>query len=135
MKDQSGVDRLFRAMKVVAESSGVSVRTARARYGSMWQERFRLIASLIKQGYPPEIGVLLPLYWIAKRPEGWYVLGGAFGTKCVSGRLYAYYSREEAEAEVAFYNDLNLKAVRALHPAQFTEQVRADMRRLMSETA
>ncbi|MHB1926519.1 MAG: hypothetical protein ACYCRD_04540 [Leptospirillum sp.] len=135
MKKQSGADGLSQAMKVVAESSGVSVRTARTQYGSVWRERSRLIARLIKQGYPPEIGVLLPLYWIAKRPEGWYVLGGAFGTECVSGRLYAYYSREEAEAEVAFYNDLNLKAVQALHPAQFTEQVRADMRQLESETA
>ena len=77
----------------------------------------------------------MPLYWLAKRSEGWYVLGGAFGTECVSGRLYAYYSRDEAEAEVGFYNDLNLKAVQALHPAQFTEQVRAELRRLDGEMA
>ncbi len=50
MKDRSGADGLSRAMKVIAESSGVSVQTARARYGSVWRERSRLIASLVKQG-------------------------------------------------------------------------------------
>ena len=117
-------------MQVVAASLRVDEAAVRIEYGQAWRERSRMIAGLVKKGYPPEIGVLLPFYWTAKRPEGWYVLGGVYGTECVPGRLYAYSSEEEAESEVSLYSELDLEAVLTMHPAQFTQQVVEDLRRL-----
>ncbi len=119
----------------IAKSAGVTIAHARRKYGEALDDLLETVVDLVRDGYPPEIGVLLPFYWIAKRPEGWYVLGGAYGQEFDPDKLDAYSSEEEAKSEAALYGWLNLETVQVLHPAQFTEQVRADMRRLGSGAA
>lgn len=122
-------------LKVLSRSAGVPVWYARTRYSSAWRAWSQLIGRLVGEGYPPEIRVLLPFYWIASRPEGWYVLGGVYGTECVPGRLHAYSSWEAADRALQLDHELNLEAVRALHPVQFTPQVVEDLRRLAAREA
>ncbi len=124
-----------RVAQRIAESAGISAGQALRRHGKAYSIRLKTIVVLIRKGYPPEVGAMLPVYWTVRRPEGWYVLGGAYGAECDPGKLDVCESLAEAKSEAALYARLDLAAVQALNPAQFTAKVRAELRRLDGETA
>ncbi len=130
MADKKGQEAEARMMKTIAESAGMPEEAARIEYEPAYKDRLKTIAGLVKEGYPPEIGAMVPLYWIAKKPNGYFVLGGAYGTECDPEKAMRCGSLEEAESENALYERLDLETVKALHPVQFTSEVRARLRRL-----
>ena len=123
------------AAQRIAESTGISAGQAHRRYDKTYSTRLKMIVGLIRKGYPPEVGTMLPVYWTVRRPEGWYVLGGAYGTECDPGKLDVCESLAEAKSEAALYARLDLAAVRATDPKAFTDKVRAKLRRLNGEMA
>lgn len=117
-----------RVLRRVAESAGISPGEARRRYGPAYDDRLERIAGLVREGWPREVGAMLPLYWTAKRAEGWFVLGGSYGDRINPDEMYACNSLAEARSEVGLCRMLDLAAVRRLGPAQFADEVRAELR-------
>lgn len=119
----------------IAESAGVTIAHARRKYGEALDDLLETVVDLVRDGYPPEIGALLPFYWVVGKPAGWYVLGGAYGQEVDPDKLDAYSSEEEAKSEAALYARLDLAAVKAIDHKAFTDKVRAELRRLDREMA
>ena len=118
-------DELAEARRLTVEMTGEPASVAGRRY----DQRLEEILGLVADGYPTEIGALVPLYWPSRRRRGWCVLGGAYGKQAAQD-AYVYSSKDEVESEIGLCRMLDLAAVKALHPAQFTEGVRSELRAL-----
>ena len=117
-------------MKVIADAAGITPGQARAQYGQAWRDHQVMIADLVKQGYPPEVEVLLPFYWVFKPWTPWLVLGGEYGTD--PSKAVECESRAEAESEAKLYARLDQETVKSMRPDEFTREMLAELRERLS---